>query len=325
MSIIHFLNVNEGDCSLIEHFSGHKTVIDVSNATSTSSMDGVELGESVQFTKGNYNQKAHPVNPIKYMQDRGVTFIFRFILTHPDMDHMSGIKDLFASFGVENFWDTANNKVMEEGTSWGQYKKEDWDFYQSIRNSNSSPKTLNLYAGSIGQYYNRDENNNPSGDGLYILAPTFELVSEANRTGEYNDCSYAILYKTIEGKKIVFAGDSAAKTWDYIIENHEDEVKDVDVLLAPHHGRKTGGNGTYLDILNPKLTLFGNAKSQYLDYNAWNNRGLYHITNNQANCIILVTKSSGIEVYVTNEKFAKDVNPYSLYSKTYKAWYLKTI
>lgn len=325
MSIIHFLNVNEGDCSLIEHSSGHKTVIDVSNATKILSTDETELAESIQFAKGNYNQKAHPVNPVEYIRNRGVTSIFRFILTHPDMDHMSGIKDMFSSFDVENFWDTANNKVISDGASWGQYKKEDWDFYQSIRNSSSSPKTLKLYAGSEGQYYNRDENNNPSGDGLFILAPTPDLVDEANRIGEYNDCSYVILYKTIEGKKIIFAGDSAAKTWDYIIENHEDEVKDVDILLAPHHGRKTGGNGTYLDVLKPKLTLFGNAKSQYLDYNAWNNRGLCHITNNQANCIILVTGPSGISVYVTNKRFAEDENPYSFYSETYKAWYLTTV
>ena len=33
MSTIHFLNVKEGDCSVIEHNSGRVTVIDVCNAT----------------------------------------------------------------------------------------------------------------------------------------------------------------------------------------------------------------------------------------------------------------------------------------------------
>ena len=32
MATIHFLNVKEGDCSIIEHNSGHTTVIDVCNA-----------------------------------------------------------------------------------------------------------------------------------------------------------------------------------------------------------------------------------------------------------------------------------------------------
>ena len=32
MAIIHFLNVLEGDCNIIQHDSGRLTVIDVSNA-----------------------------------------------------------------------------------------------------------------------------------------------------------------------------------------------------------------------------------------------------------------------------------------------------
>ena len=157
------------------------------------------------------------------------------------------------------------------------------------------------------------------------MAPTKELVAEANNSGDYNDCSYVILYKTND-KKIIFAGDSAEKTWNYILENHKEDVTDVDILLAPHHGRKTGGNSDYLDVLRPKLTLFGNAKSEYLDYPAWINRKLDHITNNQANCIIMDTfGKSGIDVYVTNETFAKKRNPKSTYNETLKAWYIQTI
>lgn len=110
------------------------------------------------------------------------------------------------------------------------------------------------------------------------------------------------------------------------LENHEGDVKDVDILIAPHHGRKTGGNDEYLDVLNPKLTLFGNAKSKYLDYSSWNNRGLDHITNNQANCIIINTNGeSGMDVYVTYEVFAKKRNPDTFYDETYGGWYIMTI
>ena len=136
---------------------------------------------------------------------------------------------------------------------------------------------------------------------------------------------YVILYKT-NNKKIVFAGDSAENTWDYILQNHKDDVTDIDILLAPHHGRKTGGNSNYLDVLKPKLTLFGNAKSEYLNYNAWNSRNLDHITNNQANCIIMDTfGTNGIDIYVTYEAFAKKRNPKSTYNSTLKAWYIQTV
>lgn len=262
---------------------------------------------------------------IDYLKSFGVSSIFRFILTHPDMDHMDGLKSLFETFSVTNFWDTDNTKTMDATASWGKYNKADWDFYQEIRNSSNSPKVLHNYAGSRGQYYNQDEGGKSGADGLYILAPTKELVSAANESEDYNDCSYVILYKTND-KKIIFAGDSAENTWDYILENHREDVTDVDILLAPHHGRKTGGNAEYLDVLKPKLTLFGNAKSEYLDYDAWNNRKLDHITNNQANCVIMDTfGQNGIDVYVSYEVFAKKRNPKAVYNKDLNAWYIMTI
>lgn len=320
MGVVHFLNVNEGDCIWVEHPSGHNTVIDISNVKGV-----VNIFEKASLS-GNHNQKNYPVNPIEYLADRGVETIFRFILTHPDMDHMDGIKGLFNSFEVLNFWDTENTKVMDTNASWGKYNKEDWEFYQEIRNSEQSPKVLHLYAGSHGQYYNQDENGESGADGLYLLAPTTELVEEANSTKEYNDCSYVILYRTGNNKKIIFAGDSAEKTWNYILEKYKEDVTDVDILVAPHHGRKTGGNDEYLDVLNPKLTLFGNAKSQYLDYSSWNNRNLDHITNNQANCIILDTNgTNGIDVYVTYETFARKRNSDTFFLKKYNGWYIMTV
>lgn len=315
MSIIHFLNVGEGDCTWIHHASGHVTVIDISAAI---------CSPILESTYGNYHQKNFPVNPIEYLKVFGVSSIFRFILTHPDMDHMDGIKALFENFEILNFWDTENKKIMEEGCSWGKYKKEDWEFYQKIRTSTEAPTVLHLYAGVHGQYYNIDESGKSGADGLYILAPTKELVAGANDSGDYNDCSYVILYKT-ENKKIVFAGDSAEKTWNYILDNHMDDVTDVDILLAPHHGRKTGGNSDYLDVLKPKPTLFGNAKSEYLDYGAWNRRGLAFITNNQANCIIMKIGKDGIHIYVTYETFAKKENPFTFYDESLRAWYIRAV
>lgn len=319
MGVVHFLNVNEGDCIWIQHPSKHNTVIDISNGNE-------EINEDDTVFSGNHHQKQHPVNPIQYLKERDVRTIFRFILTHPDMDHMDGIKALFDSYEVVNFWDTKNEKVMDESSDWGRYNKADWEFYQKIRKSTKSPKTLNVYAGEKKKYFNIDEDGQPGGDGLYILAPTPALVEEANETEEYNDCSYVLLYLTGEGKKIIFAGDSADKTWDYILENHKDDVTDVDVLIAPHHGRKSGGNNRYLDVLNPKLTLFGNAKSEYLNYAAWSSRGLDYITNNQADCVIINTEGeTGMDVYVTYETFARERNSNTFHDEAFDGWYVMTI
>lgn len=41
MGILHFLNVLDGDCSIIQHPSGHTTVVDVCNASVESIVEGL--------------------------------------------------------------------------------------------------------------------------------------------------------------------------------------------------------------------------------------------------------------------------------------------
>lgn len=57
--------------------------------------------------------KKIPDNPILYLQKFSIKNIFRFIVTHPDMDHLDGIKDLFNNFSISNFWDTDNKKRFQ--------------------------------------------------------------------------------------------------------------------------------------------------------------------------------------------------------------------
>ena len=331
MAIIHFLNVKEGDCSIIEHNSGHVTVIDVCNAKTP---EPVMEALSAMFATaerggiiGNFHQKKHPVNPISYMRDHGISSIFRYIQTHPDMDHMGGVKALFKTFSPWNFWDTDNAKKIPS-SSWdgSPYSKEDWDFYKRLRDEKpqQDPKRLALLSGACGQFYNVGEDGSQGGDGLHVLAPTQDLVDAANKADDYNDCSYVLLY--CEGKnRIVFGGDSHDDTWDYIIEKYGDDVTDIDLLIAPHHGRKSGRSYKFLDTLRPTLTFFGNASSEHLAYDAWRNRGLSIFTNNQANCMVVDAGKSPMILYVTHEHFARCVNSKTFYDNTIKAWYVYPI
>ena len=326
MGVVHFLNVKDGDCSIIQHTSGRVSMIDICNGNVenqyvTDSRDPMRtILESLQ---GDMHQKNYPVNPINYLNSFDIKYIFRFILTHPDMDHMDGIKRLFSEFTVNCFWDTANNKKMSDG-SFGGFSKEDWLFYQKIRKG-----ALNYYAGSVNCYYNAD-NANRTGDGdfLQILCPTEALIKDVNEHGDYNNGSYVILYNE-DGRKILFCGDAGEKEWNVLLRYYPNRLRNIDVLIAPHHGRKSGGNDDFLDILKPKLTLFGNAKSDFLNYSDWNSRKLLHFTNNQGGTFVLVHLNRKIEVYCTNQSFAEKVvnffGWFTYYVKAYNAWYLITI
>ena len=331
MAIIHFLNVKHGDCSVISHNSERVTVIDVCNAkppdARTEKLNAI-MGMLEKGISGNFQQKKHPVNPISYLQDHDVKGIFRYIQTHPDMDHMDGIKALFNTFSPVNFWDTDNKKEIDD-TSWenSPYNKEDWQFYKKLRDTKQTDgrKRLALLDGDEGQYYNIGEHNIPDGDGIYILAPNKELIESANETDDdYNDCSYVLLFR-VGSSRIVFGGDSHDDTWKYILEQYSEEVGDVDLLIAPHHGRNSGRSFKFLDTLKPTLTFFGNAPSDDLAYSPWRTRGLSIVTNNQANCMVVDARTAPMNLYVTHGNFAKRVNPNTTYNHVLKAWYVGPI
>ena len=149
---------------------------------------------------------------------------------------------------------------------------------------------------------NRDNTQNGVGDALHILAPDQELIDEGNEAQDFNDASYVVLYRSAIGK-VLLAGDAHDATWEYVKEHYETDVSDVTLLIAPHHGRKSGRSYEFLDYVNPKLTFFGCAPSENLAYGAWNYRKLAHLTNNQCGCIV-AEGNGAMHIYVENDTFA---------------------
>jgi beta-lactamase superfamily II metal-dependent hydrolase len=313
MAIIHFLNVLEGDCNIIQHDSGRITVMDVSNAYNdedTPEERAVKASRereerrrrtNVPSNKIDYRQKLSPDNPITYlMENVGTREIFRFIISHPDMDHIDGIRDLFTEFRVYNTWDTDNNKSIDLNGYFAGYNKEDWRFYTQLRAGMVTSTTRLTYYDTSSCSYWRE-------DGIKVLCPSRGLVEKANQSGDYNDASYVLLYSIPRrgGKfwKVIFAGDSDDHSWEHIIENYKDEISNIDVLFAPHHGRDSNRSYEFLETLKPKVTLLGNASSKHLAY------GCYppiRITNNQAGYVVIDVSEEALTFYVKNFEFAKD-------------------
>jgi beta-lactamase superfamily II metal-dependent hydrolase len=120
-------------------------------------------------------------------------------------------------------------------------------------------------------------------------------------------------------------GDAHDKTWDYVLDHYTDDVKNCSVLIAPHHGRGSGRDYTFLDVMRPKLTLFGCAPSEHLDYNAWNNRNLLKITSNQAGNVVFECENDNIDVFVENSSFATKFNPATNRRNAQGYWFIMSI
>jgi competence protein ComEC len=311
MGTVHFLNVGKGDCTLIQHNTGHNSLIDICKgnheAPEKSALEMfMEMWEETHSVPGDFGMSKKPTNPVKYLQSLGIKSLFRFILTHPDMDHLDGFNALMDSIGVSNFWDAGivREKPDFAGRCAG-YREEDWDRYISVRDGKGEgTKRINYLAGARFAYANQKKDE-ISGDGLYILAPDAKLLAAANDSGDINDASYVLLYRSAGGR-ILIPGDAHDETWDYVVANYKNDVENCSVLFAPHHGRKSGRNFDFLNVVKPKITFFGCAESGNLAYNAWSTRNLPVVTNNQAGNIVLACENERIDIYVENEAFAKD-------------------
>jgi len=139
MPTVHFLNVSAGDCSIIQHASGHVSMIDVCDgnlADPDESASARALLKSLVGKGGdgscNCQMAEYPTNPIPYAKSLGISSLFRFILSHPDMDHMDGLDAVCTSIGIDKLWDAGvkRDKPPFGGTA---YKEEDWDRYDLLR------------------------------------------------------------------------------------------------------------------------------------------------------------------------------------------------
>ncbi len=326
MSKIHLLNVKNGDCTIIEHDSGRLTMIDIcaGNIETETEPQKSELEYLLSANpKGNYGMCNKPTNPIEYLKKIDKTRLFRFILTHPDMDHLDGFNNLANNISICNFWDTGAKKEKPDFSN-GPYKEEDWDRYIKFKEGHYNARSISQLAGAKFAYANEDENGNEGGDGLYILAPDKELVSAANESKNFNDGSYVILYRS-KGGNIIIPGDAHDKTWNFILENFKNDIKNCKFLLAPHHGRDSQGDHSFLDIMKPDLTLFGCASSDDLAYSAWSSRDLKYVTQNQCGNMILETVGGKLDVYIENEKFARKYNNGTSINEESGYYYIDTL
>lgn len=310
MAEVHIVNVNPGDCTIIKHASGRVTVMDICGGnkltTAEKSISSASISLEEGKPQGNFRMCNRTTNPIDYMHGIGVSEVFRFILSHPDMDHMDGIERLHNDIGIRNFWDTGFRRTDSKPTfsnRFNRYRKEDWDFYEEVIAEKISGVTLvKKLAGARFELANK-KNNVGGGDGLYILAPNKELLNDPDEFDDINESSYVIRYLSAAGN-IILPGDAHDSSWDFVISGAADLKGDCSFLLAPHHGRDSGRSFEFLDFLQPKLTVLGCAPSEYLSYDAWRTRGLDFITTNQAGNIVLNIQDGYYDVYIENMEYA---------------------
>jgi competence protein ComEC len=230
---LYILNVGHGSCAVIDHTpSGRLTMIDINNSKALPEDERVVLSMTESAT-----YEADLDEPLewleKYLPNR---YLFRFILSHPDADHMEGLHRILAERQVElmNFWDLPHSKeTPDKFRTPGQ--QLDWEVYQDFRKdpkSDAYPITLiEPLRQATGDFWTEDE--------LQILSPSQSLLDECE-AGAYdsNNMSRIIRFQ-FGGRSVLLPGDAESKGWSDTATAVGDLLA-ADVLIASHHGRRSG-------------------------------------------------------------------------------------
>ncbi|WP_370156487.1 ComEC/Rec2 family competence protein [Ferrovibrio sp.] len=279
----HFLNVGHGDCTIIEHDDGQYTIVDINNGSDlnwnsrfeiAASMGVLSALELLVFRSANiappsYSQLEQAgyhvrlTNPVDYILR---TFKgkrpWRFILTHPDFDHMRGLAALIQQgLAPHNFWDLPHDKEIAENL-------QDWDepdflAYQRLARGDFG-NVLQPMRGSYGYRFNRDIDGLAGGHGIEILSPSRKLVDQCNEYGDWNDLSY-VLKVTDHGLTAILGGDAEDVAWDSIVRAHRPADLKCDLLKASHHGRRSGFYEPALALMRPQMTVVSVGKKPNTD------------------------------------------------------------
>jgi beta-lactamase superfamily II metal-dependent hydrolase len=262
---LHFLNVGHGDCTFVELPSGRLMMIDINNSTTLPEADVEALAAHQRLST--WACKSAPaglrswadyyrsllVDPVEYYKSNfSGQPIFRYLQTHPDMDHMSGIFRFFFQERVDllNFWDVAHNKTkVESDFANGRYAWADWVGYQCLRagiksDRDAGHKVINALRGDTGSYW--------TDDGIEVLSPTTGLISECNRLGSCNNCSY-VLKISYGGRSVVLPGDAESSAWQSMLDAGLD--LSCDLLKAAHHGRESGYHHDAVVAMDPNYVI----------------------------------------------------------------------
>ena len=312
---VHFLNVGRGDCTIIEFPSGRVGIVDIDNLRildpTTKAEMLQEYHESVPYLSGRILGKseselneaflrkaaAQLTDPLEYYNNfiGADKDVFRFLVTHPDMDHMTGLYRLHKQDhkSISNFWHTGEHDFNLADAEWegSPYDERDWETYKELRRGGEGkPKSLQKFQGDTGHYWTED--------GLELWAPTTELETLAVEKGQSNILSM-ILRISHAGRSIILGGDATADdTWRTIYPKVK--MGGIAVLKASHHGRKSGYYQPAVKEMSPWLTVTSVGEKEHDATESYRRYSNYTVSLRKCGDVRITINDDGTWLYSPN-------------------------
>lgn len=222
--------------------------------------------------------------------------IVRFISTHPDQDHISGLVELDHHMKLLNFYCVQNNAMKQNPT-------EDFKRYCYLRDGEHH---YYIFRGCRRRWMN-DSDDERRTSGLSILWPVTSdpdyksALADAAAGMTPNNISIILQYRVEDGPTMLWMGDLETDFMEKL--EGKVDIPEVDILFAPHHGRDSGKvPKAWLDKMNPALIIIGEAPSEHLHY-----YGGYNImTQNSCGDLLFETDTHKVHIYVGDNAYSVD-------------------
>jgi len=206
-------------------------------------------------------------------------------------------------------------------------KDDETDGFKRYKTLRDGDKVFNVYRNCKRKWMNE------SGDGRDCAGINFQWPKTENtdfkdalkkaKDGESpNNISPIFTYALKDSATVIWMGDLENDFMEKIID--EITLPSVNILFAPHHGRKSGKvPKKWLEQMNPDIIVMGEAPSKNLDYAAYDDYN--KITQNSAGDIIFDCLTNKVNIYVSSDSYSVDFLDDENLADKYDCNYLGTL
>lgn len=194
---------------------------------------------------GSYKKSDPGFSPLLRLKEKyGIKKLDEVIITHPHKDHIDDIMN----------FDALCPRVIN--------KPKNIEKTEIIKNTREEDRHIFEKYFKIERLYNtpvppENDPNFPNNNGGVKIETFIPNLNYSN----INNFSVVTVIK-YENYKIILPGDNEPSSWNELLEKSEfkEAIRDADVLLASHHGRKSGFCEEIFKYFNPKLTIISDGR-----------------------------------------------------------------
>ena len=201
-------------------------------------------GKKFVFDLGAQRAGNNQFSPLRHLRSHyGVTSLDCVVITHPHLDHIDDILNLdgLAPTILRRPSHLTATQVRGGNPPASPDARRKIDKYLELDRRYNNPISVTTSPSNA---------QNNGGVSFQFFTPTSCPASNLNNHSIVTVISYA-------ESKILLPGDNELPSWDELLRDtrFRQAIRDVDVFVAPHHGREAGFHSALFKFFNPRLTI----------------------------------------------------------------------